>query len=368
MRCWGALDDLNIGDDEPASAGADVPLDAPVNAVVMSYDAMCVLLEGGAIACAGDGHQGALGYGDAQFRPFPPNGTVTLDHPLLEVGMQSGTTCALLDTRDVRCWGSMSGGLGGLGVGEFCGTGCEGPNCCIGDDEPPLDWPPVQIGAPVLHVDVGDSSALVLTTDGRVRTWGYSIFGALGLGPDYADSDLGDDESPIVAPDVDLGGVAVQVSAGLPSCALLDDGTVRCWGSPTPGYGIGPVGDDEVPAEVGPVPLPRKVVGIDAGTSGACAILDDGALYCWGDNLSSALGLGHDDPIGDDETPLDAGPVDVGGPVREVSVGTQHICAVLEDGTLRCWGRNDRGQLGYGHTETIGDDETPASAGPVPWK
>jgi hypothetical protein len=40
----------------------------------------------------------------------------------------------------------------------------------------------------------------------------------------------------------------------------------------------------------------------------------------------------------------------------------------LADANIRCWGRNDYGQLGYGHTDTIGDDETPASAGDVEYQ
>jgi alpha-tubulin suppressor-like RCC1 family protein len=56
--------------------------------------------------------------------------------------------------------------------------------------------------------------------------------------------------------------------------------------------------------------------------------------------------------------------VNVGGPVGLLVAGVDHTCAVLPGSKLRCWGRNENGQLGYGNgTEDIGNDETPASAG-----
>jgi hypothetical protein len=41
------------------------------------------------------------------------------------------------------------------------------------------------------------------------------------------------------------------------------------------------------------------------------------------------------------------------------------MCAITDDGALRCWGQNPQGELGLGHTETVGDDETPANYDPV---
>jgi alpha-tubulin suppressor-like RCC1 family protein len=59
--------------------------------------------------------------------------------------------------------------------------------------------------------------------------------------------------------------------------------------------------------------------------------------------------------------------IDVGGSVVHVASGNSHNCAVLTDDTLRCWGGAVFGRLGLGHEDVIGDDETPASAGPVPY-
>ena len=64
--------------------------------------------------------------------------------------------------------------------------------------------------------------------------------------------------------------------------------------------------------------------------------------------------------------PATAGDVDVGEIVTGLAAG-QATCALLDTGNLRCWGSNDFGQLGYGNTTFIGDNETPASAGDVPF-
>ena len=60
-----------------------------------------------------------------------------------------------------------------------------------------------------------------------------------------------------------------------------------------------------------------------------------------------------------------AGDVEVGGSVLQIAVGRLHSCALLDSGAVRCWGFGLAGQLGYGNTGDIGDDETPASAGDV---
>jgi alpha-tubulin suppressor-like RCC1 family protein len=80
------------------------------------------------------------------------------------------------------------------------------------------------------------------------------------------------------------------------------------------------------------------------------------------------LGYGREHTVvGNDETPADVGDVAVGGTVVQLATGgsTSHMCAITDDGALRCWGQNPQGELGLGHTETVGDDETPANYDPV---
>jgi alpha-tubulin suppressor-like RCC1 family protein len=88
----------------------------------------------------------------------------------------------------------------------------------------------------------------------------------------------------------------------------------------------------------------------------------DGALRCWGDGASGQLGLDPSQDIGDDEHPLAAAALDVGGlEVAAIFAGAlaEHTCASLSDGSLRCWGLNDHGQLGLGYASPADPVEGP---------
>ncbi|HEY8377000.1 MAG TPA: hypothetical protein VIK91_10950 [Nannocystis sp.] len=160
----------------------------------------------------------------------------------------------------------------------------------------------------------------------------------------------------------------VQVSAGgSHTCALSDTGRVRCWGHGLhTGHGNTEViGDDEPASAAEDVDVGGPVIKLAAGTSHTCALLAGGTVRCWGQNTYGELGYGHTERIGDDETPASAGDVDVGGHVIDVSAGENITCAVLDGGNVRCWGRGIYGALGRGNTDNVGDDETPASVGDV---
>ena len=206
-----------------------------------------------------------------------------------------------------------------------------------------------------------------------LRCWGFGGNGRLG----YAStSTIGDDETPGSAGPVGLGAgrSAVAISAGaFHTCALVDDGSVRCWGFGADGRlgyaDTASIGDDETPGSAGPVDLGagRTAVAISAGGGHTCAVLDDGSVRCWGFGGDGRLGYGNRQAIGDDETPASAGPVDLGAgrSARAISAGRDHTCAILDDGSALCWGLGNDGRLGYGNTAAVGDNETPGAAGPV---
>ena len=116
-------------------------------------------------------------------------------------------------------------------------------------------------------------------------------------------------------------------------------------------------------ADQGEQPLPRGSSNVSVGGAHTCVILGTGAVRCWGLNYfptGGQLGLGHTETIGDDETPVVD--VDLGGATATaISAGAYHTCALLTGGAVRCWGNNLNGQLGLGNNETIGDDESPTT-------
>jgi alpha-tubulin suppressor-like RCC1 family protein len=328
----------------------------------VGFDHTCVVLERGNVRCWGRGDRGILGVavpfgqdiGDDE--PASALGNVDIGGRVVQVASGFSFTCALLDTGNVRCWGSGFGGK--LGYGNTNN---------IGDDETPASAGDVDLGGIAVQITTGDDHACAVLTRGRVRCWGNGAGGALGYGNTNS---IGDDETPASAGDVDVGGPVVQIAGGNGfTCARLESGAVRCWGREGPGrlgYGnTNSIGDDETPASAGDVNLGGTAVQVVAGATHACAVLDTGAVRCWGSAARGALGYGNTNNIGDDEVPASAGDVDVGGKVVELSAGTVNTCAVLEGGRVRCWGFGQFGQNGYASTQDIGNDETPASAGDV---
>jgi alpha-tubulin suppressor-like RCC1 family protein len=371
VRCWGwgaygmpgYGNRVDIGDDEtPASVG-DVNVGGKVVDVTVGTRHACALLEGGRVRCWGFAFEGELGYGNqtdvGDDGPPAAAGDVAVGGTVVQIAAGLDHTCALLDTGNVRCWGSNAAGQIG-----YANTRS------VGDNELPFTAGDVNVGGRVIQISTGYQQTCALLEGGAVRCWGQNAFGALGYG--HQDN-IGDDEAPAHAGNVDVGGPVAQLTVGSQiTCTLLVGGRVRCWGSSAVGQlGYGntkTIGDDEVPASAGDVDVGGKVVQVSAGFDHVCALLDTGHLRCWGRNEVGQLGYGNTTTIGDNETPSSAGDVDVGGTVTRISTGSGRTCAILEGGRLRCWGADGLGGLGYGRPlgGPIGDDETPASVGDVP--
>ncbi len=148
---------------------------------------------------------------------------------------------------------------------------------------------------------------------------------------------------------------------------------MRCWGFNFDGQlGYGNtinVGGTQTPAAVAPVDLGsgRTAKAISAGDLHTCAILDEGSVRCWGYGATGQLGYGNTRNVGGNQTPGAVGPVGLGSgrTARAISAGGAHTCAILDDGSVRCWGFGGSGQLGYGNPSNVGDTQTPGSVGPV---
>ena len=99
---------------------------------------------------------------------------------------------------------------------------------------------------------------------------------------------------------------------------------------------------------------------IATGKYQSCAVRA-AVVRCWGYGGDGQLGYGITESIGDDETPASIGPVDVGPgrTVKAISAGGVHTCGLLDDGSVRCWGFGGDGRLGYGNTNSIGASQAP---------
>jgi len=366
VRCWGtggyigSGNAATIGDDETPDSIGPVLVGGPVKQIAAGWYHTCAVLQSGALRCWGNGLAGELGYGNTlnigDDETPASAGDVNVGAKILQVSAGPSHSCALLSSGNVRCWGKN----------DHFQLGYASP-ASIGDDESPASASVVDVGGLVTQVAAGWEHTCVLLDTGKVRCWGKSLGGTLGYGNDEI---IGDDETPASAGDVDVGGTVTQIVAGmLHTCALLDTGKVRCWGEGLDGrLGYGNtqnIGDDETPASAGDVDVGGSVKMLAAGDYATCALLDTGKVRCWGSGLNGELGQASTQSIGDDETPASAGDIDLGGTATRIDVGFLHACAILDTGAVRCWGRASTGALGYGNTNDIGDNETPASAGDV---
>ena len=366
--------------------GQDFVASAEIYGIVsgrFNQDVMCILTDRGTVRCWGDRWRPLFAYG-RRTRGFvgPPGvGDMPLGGLALQFRQGFSNDCVRTVAGDVRCWGLANGGLLGYGNLEH-----------VGDDETLEEVGPVPVGVPGRVVDIGggDDFVCVVYDSGRVRCWGSNHAGQLGMG--HQDQiNVGDDETPAdMDSDVLLGGRAVQVAGGrYKACALLDTGKVRCWGinaedwdwrnkeviGASVGLGYGeafgthePIGDDEPPSAAGDLELPGTAKKIAVGGYHMCALMDEGAVRCWGD---AGLGnLGHGDNwwehIGDDETTAATVPLYFESPVVDLAAAYWHTCVLLENGSVRCWGDGySSGQLGIPGVFRLGDNEKITSVPPV---
>ena len=431
VSCWGRGTSGQLGSAGSSTTPKAVPGVEAVR-VHAGSDFTCVETTTATVSCWGQNDKGQVGVGLAT--TMPPTTVPGLSPSALSLG--GDHACAVVDGT-VRCWGSNAVGQAGAWLGSTvvrgpqpvasagtgltwveagAGTTCAGkPGAasCWGDNlygiagtdtttsrEVPRPMPSL---ASVAAVDLGAKHACAVVPHASVACWGQSEFGqvgdglavaqgsavavtglgagvtALSAGPMHrcaikggqvicwgrnADGELGD-AAPTAFPDsipsapVALPLPAVAVAAGGTwasrgyTCAALNDGSVRCWGDNASGtLGDGTTTSSTAPVEV--VGLAGKAVALTAGSSAACALLDGGTVQCWG----AGGQVGSDSFV--QGTPAT---VPLGGAAISVSAGDQHACAVRSDHTVWCWGSNTSGQLGDGTTTST---FLPQQVGTVP--
>ncbi len=225
------------------------------------------------------------------------------------------------------CDGSNLGGKNCVSLGHPGGTlGCS--STCAWNVSGCLSW---------TAFSTGGGQTCGVRSDGTVFCWGYNGDGRCGNGT-YT--------TPLVVP-TQVSGIGTNGSkvegGGHHACGIRTNGSAWCWGSNSSGQlGNGTTTTSNVPVAV--TNMGSNVTAVSSGTYHSCGIRS-GALYCWGRNEHGQLG--------DNSTMNASTPVSVIGMtsgVTHVSCGDNHTCARKSDGSLRCWGRNDYGQLGDNST------------------
>ena len=192
----------------------------------------------------------------------------------------------------------------------------------------------------------GANHSCALLSDSTVKCWGLNTNGQLGNGTTTQST------SPVVVPN--LSGVASIAAGGSTTCALLSTGAVKCWGLNTNGQ----LGDNTTVQKLVPTAVSgidgtaAKATAIAVGTSHSCALITDGTVRCWGLNTSGQLG---DNTLVQKLVPTTVkatATTNLTG-VTVISAGAAHTCAIVGSGataTAKCWGSNANGRLGNAST------------------
>ena len=271
-------------------------------------------------------------------------------------------SCALLDDDTVKCWGS--GQYGQLGQDSKENWGDGGTNemanlkhINLGNDRT------------AKAISAGWTHSCALLDDDTVKCWGYEKYGRLGQDSGDNWGDGGTNEMANLQPiNLGTGRTAKAISAGrFHTCALLDNGKVKCWGRGDNGQ-LGQDSQDKLGDEEGEMAElvainlgnDRTAKAISAGTFHTCALLDDDTVKCWGEGLNGQLGQDSQDKLGDEEGEMaELVAINLGNDrtAKAISAGTFHTCALLDDDTVKCWGEGLNGQLGQDSQDKLGDEE-----------
>jgi alpha-tubulin suppressor-like RCC1 family protein len=277
---------------------------------------------------------------DAQDGGFPPRECTA------EIAAGARHSCARAQDGRIWCWGSN--GWGQL-TGSDHGSGWDGPDVAV-----PAPREVQGLRGPATLVAAGSLHTCAAIDDGTVWCWGDNSSGQLGHG---TFTDLEPVPVQVLGMEGGLLSIAMNGSQDRQqtwedpivivhhTCAVKVDGTVWCWGADWRGQ----LGGGKLHAE--PVAEPRQVtalgtdaVRVSAGRLHACAVKANGKVWCWGDNVSGQVGNGTTADV--------ALPVEVPGldNAIEVSAGGDHSCVVTAEGNVMCWGANRQGQCGVAGT------------------
>lgn len=297
----------------------------PATAVAAGYVHTCAAVAG-QVYCWGDDAVGELGDPSRMdpARPGPVPGISGVSALSAGGGENGGTPRTYYGhTRAIAggvvwCWGADDSGQ--LGDGAF-------------QVARPAPAPVVGLGTGASAIAAGDRHTCAVVS-GAVECWGADAAGELGDGGSQASA------TPVRA--VASGATAVAAGSAH-SCAVTGAAgaeVLSCWGDNGSGQVAGGV---NVPAlQRTPAALDLGALHPTGGNAHTCAFGQDlDGPRCFGSNASSELGL--------PATPRGSNALSLPG-VRGLAAGYHHNCALLADG-VRCWGANDRGQVGDGATD-----------------
>lgn len=290
------------------ASGETSPWGYTTTAIAAGEKYICLLTDHGAVKCWAKNYRGQLGDGaTVENRRFVD--VIGLSSGVTAISACENHTCAVMQSGTVKCWGLNYVGQLGDGSTE--------------DRSQPVDVIGLEGGA--VAVSIGASHSCALIKDGGVKFWGDNSWGQLGNGTT---------ENSLVPVDVTgLSHSTAEIFAdGNQTCIINIIHEVECWGT----YIFGRKGDVPIIQNNRPVKIPnlnRGVKAIALGRDHTCALTDGWGIQCWGWNDWGQLGNPF---FGSMTTPVLA--IRILGKFTSISASWDHTCALRSSGGIICWG------------------------------
>jgi alpha-tubulin suppressor-like RCC1 family protein len=383
IKCWGAGGSGRLGQGNTANRGSaanqlgeslpyiDLGTGFLVDQVAVGGDFACATNSAGQLKCWGENGYGQLGLGNTADRG---DAAGEMGDALPYVNLGSGRTvlqitagqqfaCALLDNQTIKCWGRNQSGQLGQGSTLTRGDGA-------GEMGDALAVTSLSTTALPTGVFAGFTHACATLDNGTSKCWGAGTNGRLGQGNTTTRGDgAGEMGDTLAVSALGSGLTATHLHPGNNyTCARLDSSEVKCWGAGnrgqllrgntvTYGDGTGEMGDSLPVLNFGSV---STVNSISISNLFGCALLTNDAVKCWGEATYGQLGNGSTtahlgDAAGELGDSLPTVNLGTGLTPSQIVTGYFHACALFDDHRLKCWGRNNSGQLGLGNTQNRGD-------------
>ena len=374
IKCWGSDNKGQIAN------GTLIPISVPnvagAAAIAAADETTCVVLADGTAKCWGDNSSGKLGnMTKYEVSPSPAFEPVEVLSIANATGISLSTSifgCATLTSSEVSCWGHRPdlattadmvftpAVVEGLPIVSSVATGAD-HSCAVATDSTVWCWGDgtatlLGIGSAnvargqkvqlpnltgVTAIGAAHHSTCAILSDGSIKCWGENRSGQLGNGSTASSN------APKAVSNL-RGAIALSIGADVNyshTCAALADGGVRCWGDNTTGcLGDGTTVDRSIPVATLGI---SNAIAVSAGVKHTCALMADGTVKCWGSNSFGQLGNWS---MESSTTPVSV--FGLSG-VKAIAAGAEHTCAILSDQTVKCWGNNAMGEIGTGTTVPV---------------
>ena len=343
LKCWGQ-----------GAYGSPFRKPSEIKAVSSGGNHNCAINKLNKVLCWGRGGDGQLGDGTSRDSSNPVSVKISSIDPILlgnvrEIISGINYTCVLTSNNNVKCWGmgyghvpvdvdTISKDLTSLSTIKWMSRWAS--------TNPSKKHIPVKNIKTILS---NHNQTCILSRSGKVKCWEKGKEFKNLFSTDIPTS--GTDTTP-------LSNIKEIGSGRYYVCALTNDGHVKCWGDGS----IGALGNGKqerrdsifIPVDVhtsakDSSPLSNiKTIGI--GNDHACALTNDGHVKCWGNERTGALGNGKQGKHNSLSAPVDVHTSSANssplGNIKTISSGVSHTCALTTRGNVKCWGRNEDGQLG----------------------